>query len=178
MRLLSMGIAAAALVSASTSVFAQSPAPAEALVKDDAKNKTVWQYPKPNSPTVVLNDHRRDLSKWPTISYDDKRPTPKPEQKKLTEPLNGDVERGKKLAMNTQGANCWACHAFPGDAQPGTVGPSLIGYKNLGRTDQDVFQHIWDQRVVNPQTVMPPFGAFANLSEQDIRDLVAFVQSN
>lgn len=178
MRVMSIGLALAATVCASTWAFAQEPAPAEALIKPESKSKTAWQYPKPNSPTAELKDHRRDLSKWPTLSYDDKRPTPKPERKQLTEPLNGDVERGKKLAMNTQGANCWACHAFPGDPQPGTVGPSLIGYKKFGRSNQDVFQHIWDQRVSNPLTVMPPFGAFANLSDQDIRDLVAFVQSN
>ncbi|MFN3868742.1 MAG: sulfur oxidation c-type cytochrome SoxX [Hyphomicrobiaceae bacterium] len=178
MHKLSIGLVIAACVAGMAPAMAADGVPADALVVPEAKNKTVWQFPKPNSAVVELKDHRRDLSKWPTVSYDDKRPTPKPETKQLVEPLNGDAERGKKLAMNTQGANCWACHALPGDAQPGTVGPTLIGYGKLGHSNQEIFQHIWDQRVINPQTVMPPFGTFGNLSEQDIRDIVAFVQSN
>jgi sulfur-oxidizing protein SoxA len=53
----------------------------------------------------------------------------------------------------------------------------MAHYKQFKHPDVLVFQQIFDGRVFNPQTVMPAFGSFGLLAEQDIRDLVAFLQS-
>lgn len=160
--------------------LAQTPAqhlPKDVLVNPSTPNKTVWHYPKADAPVPEERGHRRDLSKWATLSYEDQRPTPAPQRVSLTGPLNGNAERGKKIAMNTQQGNCWACHALPGDPQPGSAGPSLLGFAQRKYSDEKVYQQVFDARVQNPYTFMPPYGAFGTLSDQDIRDIVAFLQS-
>jgi sulfur oxidation c-type cytochrome SoxX len=151
--------------------------PADVLVDPATPNKTIWHYPKDNAAVPEERPHRRDLSKWPTLSYDDKRAVPKPQRVTLSGPLQGDPQRGKEIAMNTQKGNCWACHALPGDAQPGTAGPSLMAFAQRKYSDERVYQQVFDARVQNPYTFMPPYGAFQTLSDQDIRDVVAFLQS-
>lgn len=123
------------------------------------------------------NEHRQDLSKWPSLSYEDKRPTRAPEKVTLAAPLNGDAKKGKDLAMNTQKGNCWACHALPGDAQPGSGGPAFLTFGKFGYDDAYVYQQIWDRRALNPQTIMPPYGTNGVLTDQEIRDIAAFLQS-
>ncbi len=151
--------------------------PADVLVNPQTPNKTVWHFPKENSASPEERPHRRDLSKWTTLSYEDTRATPPPQRVSLDAPLAGDPARGRQIAMNTQQGNCWACHALPGDAQPGTAGPSLLGFAQRGYSDEKVYQQVFDARVQNPYTFMPPYGAFGTLTEQDIRDIVAFLQS-
>lgn len=151
--------------------------PSNLLYDESKPKKTIWPLPVKNSGELKYNEHRQDLSKWPSLSYEDKRPTAKPQKVALAAPLNGDAEKGKGLAMNTQKGNCWACHALPGDAQPGSGGPSFIGFGKLGYDDAYVYQQIWDRRATNPQTIMPPYGTNGVLSEQEIRDIAAFLQS-
>lgn len=169
------GILAGALLCAPA--LAGDELPPDALVDRNTRNLTVYPVVTPDSGKLSYASHRRDLSKWPTLSYDDQRPTPRPQRVSLTEPLNGDVARGKDIAMNTQKGNCWACHALPGDPQPGTGGPSLLGFKSRGYSDAQVYQQVYDARIGNAHTLMPPFGSFGTLSEQDIRDLTAFLQN-
>ncbi|GAB4213568.1 MAG: hypothetical protein Fur007_08000 [Rhodoferax sp.] len=172
----SLGLTTILTVLTCTAAQAQS-LPADVLVDPSTPNKTVWHYPKVNSAIPEARPHRRDLSKWPTLSYEDKRSSPAAQRVKLTGALNGDAERGKAIAMNTKKGNCWACHALPGDSQAGNAGPSLLGFKARQYSDERVYQQIFDARVQNPSTLMPPYGTFGSLSDQDIRDLVAFLQS-
>jgi sulfur oxidation c-type cytochrome SoxX len=152
--------------------------PQDALYNPEGKNKTTWPQPVKNSGELKYNEHTRDLSKWITRSSDDMRSSIMPMKVSLNgAPLNGDAARGKEIAMNTGRGNCWACHALPGDAQPGSSGPSLIGFKSRGYSDDMVYQFVYDRRAVNPNTVMPPFGAIGNLNDQEVRDVVAFLQS-
>jgi len=153
------------------------PLPADVLVDEGAKNKTIWPYPQQDSGKLIYKDHRRDLSKWPTLSYGDDRATPRPQRARLTGTLNGDPAPGKAVAMNKGRGNCWACHALPGDPQAGTAGPSLLAFKARNYTDARVYEQVFDARVVNPVSAMPPFGTFGLLSEQELRDVVAFLQS-
>jgi len=152
--------------------------PQDALYNPEGKNKTTWPQPVKNSGELKYNEHARDLSKWITRSSDDMRSSIMPMKVSLNgAPLNGDAARGKEIAMNTGRGNCWACHALPGDAQPGSSGPPLIGFKSRGYSDDMVYQFVYDRRAVNPNTVMPPFGAIGNLNDQEVRDVVAFLQS-
>lgn len=151
--------------------------PKDVLVNTKTPSKTVWHYPKADSAVPEERAHRRDLSKWTTLSYEDTRPTPAPQRVSLQGELKGDAERGKKIAMNTQQGNCWACHALPGDAQPGTAGPSLLAFAKRNYSNEKVYQQVFDARIQNPYTFMPPYGSFSTLGDQDIRDIVAYLQS-
>lgn len=170
------GVASALSVMAALPVMAQNM-PADVLVNANTPNKTVWHYPKANSPVPEERAHRRDLSKWTTLSYEDKRATPAPQRVTLAGPLNGDPINGKAIAMNTLKGNCWGCHALPGDPQAGNAGPSLLAFSQRKYTDEKVYQQVFDARVQNPYTFMPPYGSFGSLADQDIRDIVAFLQS-
>lgn len=132
------------------------------------------------APKVIVNSgrlewepHKRDLTRWPTLSYQDKRATPEPRRGELKPPTHGDPARGKTIAWDW----CIACHTLPGDEWPGSVGSAMRHYKQHNHADALVFQQIFDPRVFNPNTVMPAFGTFGLLADQDIRDLVAYLQS-
>jgi len=53
----------------------------------------------------------------------------------------------------------------------------LLGFKKHNYPNELVFQQIFDARAFNPNSVMPPYGTFGLLNEQEIRDLVAYLQS-
>lgn len=172
--LLAMAVSGLAVV---MPAHADNALPSNILYDAAKEKKTVWPLPVKNSGELKYEQHRQDLSKWPSLSYEDKRSTRKPEKVALSGPLNGNAENGKKLAMNTQKGNCWACHALPGDAQPGSGGPPLLNVGSWGYSDAHIYQQIWDRRVANPDTVMPPYGTNGVLSDQEIRDIAAFLQT-
>ena len=135
-------------------------------------------------PKVVVNSGRlewtpfkRDLTRWPSLSYDDKQPTPKVRRVRMSEPLNGDPVRGRQLALDRDKGYCIVCHELPGEDWGGTVGALLLGFSKHKYPNELVFQQIFDARAFNPNSVMPPYGTFGVLDEQEIRDLVAFLQS-
>ncbi len=170
-----MGIGVWALLFALPAMAADLPP--DAAVRAEGPIRTL-------APKVVVNSGRlewvpfeRDLSRWPTLSHADKRPTPLPQRVKLDGPLNGDPERGKELAMGHLEGDCVFCHTLPGEDWPGTVGHLLMHYREHGNSDQRVYQQIYDPRIFNPGTVMPAFGTYGILSDQQIRDLVAYLQS-
>ncbi|HTR86449.1 MAG TPA: sulfur oxidation c-type cytochrome SoxA [Reyranella sp.] len=92
----------------------------------------------------------------------------------------GDPARGEKLAFDrTRGGGCLACHVMGPKTQeaPGNVGPDLSEIGKAGRTDQYLFNYVFDPRVYNPQSVMPPWGRHGFYSEAEIRDIVAFLKT-
>ena len=146
------------------------PLPADASVSG---GKTMMANVVVNSGRLEWTPYKRDLSRWLTLSYQDRRATPEPARFAMRAPLAGDPARGKSLAWEW----CVNCHALPGDAWPGSVGGAMLHYKQFKHPDALVFQQIYDSRIFNPSTVMPPYGSFGLLAEQDIRDLVAYLQS-
>jgi sulfur oxidation c-type cytochrome SoxX len=111
------------------------------------------------------------------LSHADKRDAIRPTKATLRGPLNGNPKRGKEIAMSKSDRNCATCHQLPGDEWPGTVGNSLLHYKTRGYTDDRVYQQLYDARKFNPNSIMPPFGSHNLLSDQDLRDIVAYLQS-
>ena len=154
-----------------------SDVPSEATIDTSSAKKTVWPKPGKSGGDLNWKAHKRDLTNWTTISEDDTRSTPGPHKAMLKGAFNGDAARGKKLATTKIKGNCVACHKLPGVSQTGDVGPSLVGYKAAGKSAQDLYQQVYDSRVANPQTNMPPFGTFGTLTDQEIRDVVAYVLS-
>lgn len=122
-----------------------------------------------------------DFSEWPCMSYTlacGKVPTRKPVTQALVGPLNGDATRGQALANERSKGNCVACHLLKGAEQPGSKGPDLSTYGTWGRSDAEIYALVYDMRSRNPDTVMPPAGTNQILTDQELRDVVAFLQSS
>lgn len=94
--------------------------------------------------------------------------------------VTGDPEKGQKLAFDrSRGGGCLACHVMgPKTLEtPGNVGPDLSEIGTAGRTDQWLFNYVYDARVYNPKSVMPPWGRHGFYSEAEIKDIVAFLKT-
>ena len=128
-------------------------------------------WPKPN------------WDKFNTLTKTDASPpAPKPGAlKKITEAIMGDPAQGQKLVFNRRrGGGCLACHAMgpaTAGAQVGNVAPDLSEIGNAGRTDEWFYNYIFDARVYNPETVMPPWGAHGLYNDEEIRHMVAFLKT-
>lgn len=151
--------------------------PSDFAVNPAAVNMTLEPKVVVNSGRLEWVPFKRDLTHWPSLSYEDKKSTPKPRKVTLDEPLNGNPERGRELALARDKGYCIVCHELPGEAWPGTVGAILLNFKKHNYPNELVFQQIFDARAFNPVSVMPPYGTFGILNEQEIRDLVAYLQS-
>lgn len=97
------------------------------------------------------------------------------------------VAQGFRIMADRNGGNCLACHALPGQTGlRSNFGPALdtVGARYDAET---LRQWVTDARVLQPDTLMPPFGTTAGihrpsrtqplLSEQDIRQVVLALQS-
>ncbi|MEY3218779.1 MAG: sulfur oxidation c-type cytochrome SoxA [Pseudomonadota bacterium] len=92
--------------------------------------------------------------------------------------IHGDPQKGKKLIEDrSRGGGCYACHIMPNANLPGNVGPDLSTIGNWDRTDEYLYNRIYDPRIVNPTTVMPPWGAHKIFNEQEIYDMVAYLKT-
>lgn len=156
---------------------AESVLPADAAIDAAAPHKTLEPKVVPDSGRLQWVAHKHDLTPWITHSHLDTRAVPKPQRVTYTAPLNGDAKRGRALAMDSNKGTCITCHAIPGEEWPGTVGASLLHHKWRQQTDAELYQQIYDVRVTAPYAFMPAFGALGVLNDQEIRDLVAFLQS-
>jgi sulfur-oxidizing protein SoxA len=123
---------------------------------------------------------KRDESKFNTLAEIASPPAPKT-PRTLSGPLTGDAAKGQKLvADRTRGGSCLACHVMGpagGADLPGNVGPDLSEIGNAGRDDTWLFNYIYDARVYNPATVMPPWGTHGLFSDAEIGDIVAFLKT-
>jgi sulfur-oxidizing protein SoxX len=91
-------------------------------------------------------------------------------------PLRGDAKKGEAIAINIRYGNCIACHNLPNGHMGGTIGPSLADYGKRGVPAEVTYQRIWDVRAFNPNAFMPLYGPNAVLTEQEIHDVMAFLQ--
>lgn len=128
-------------------------------------------WPKPN------------WDKFNTLSKTDASPpAPKPETvRKISEEIKGDPAEGRNLVFDRRrGGGCLACHAMgpaTAGAQVGNVAPDLSEIGNAGRTDEWFYNYIYDARVYNPETVMPPWGTHGLYNDQEIRHMVVFLKT-
>jgi sulfur-oxidizing protein SoxA len=91
---------------------------------------------------------------------------------------SGSPEKGQKLvADRSRGGSCYACHVMPGANLPGNVGPDLSTIGSWKRTDEHLFNYIYDARNVNPNTVMPPWGTHQVFTPEEIWDMVAYLKT-
>ncbi len=123
---------------------------------------------------------KRDMSKFNTLAKL-ASPPPPTAPRKLDGPISGDAAAGQKLvADRSRGGSCLACHVMgpAGKADlPGNVGPDLSEIGNAGREDEWLFNYVFDARVYNPETVMPPWGSHGLFNDKEIHDIVAFLKT-
>jgi sulfur-oxidizing protein SoxX len=85
------------------------------------------------------------------------------------------IAKGKELAFDRKLGNCLACHAIEGGELPGNIGPPLISMK-LRYPDKSALRaQIADATVRNPNSMMPPFGRFNIISDEQIDQIVEFI---
>ena len=103
----------------------------------------------------------------------------------------GDWQRGADVAGNGRGlqssddptqpngGNCYACHQLaPGEVAYGTLGPSLTGYGARGQSEamlRYTWTKLWDTHAYNLCSHMPRFGAQGILTEQQLKDVMAYL---
>ena len=103
----------------------------------------------------------------------------------------GSWERGQQVANNgkglqysdnpqdANGGNCYACHQLdPAEVAYGNLGPSLTNYGARGQSDvmlQYTWTKLWNTHAFNVCSHMPRFGAQRILTEQQLKDVMAFL---
>ena len=85
------------------------------------------------------------------------------------------VTRGGCVVLHRRKGNCAACHVLPGASAYGNIAPPLIGMKQRFPDKARLRAQIEDPRQFNPKTVMPPFGAYGILTQQEIDEVVEFL---
>jgi sulfur-oxidizing protein SoxA len=123
---------------------------------------------------------QQEFGKFNTLADPTRSPPPKEGAVRKMPRGPGDPAKGMRYAFDrSRGGSCVACHVMgPKTPEvPGNVGPDLSEEGNAGRDDEWLFNTVYDARVYNPQTVMPPWGAHGFYNEEEIRDIVAFLQS-
>lgn len=120
-----------------------------------------------------------DFTKFSDVSAVRSSPAPKA-PRKLAGPLAGDAAKGADLTLSGRGAaNCLACHVVGdrGTNLPGNVGPDLSEIAKRGHSDEYLYNYVYDARVYNAGTVMPPWGAHGLLKDEEIRHIVAYLKT-
>lgn len=104
----------------------------------------------------------------------------------------GDWKNGQMLAQRgtggqfsdkadtPKGGNCYACHQLsPKEVSYGTLGPSLTAYgKNKGYAGAEAtatYAKIYNAQSAVPCSTMPRFGHNKFLTEQEIKDVTAYL---
>jgi L-cysteine S-thiosulfotransferase len=104
----------------------------------------------------------------------------------------GDWKKGQQVAQRGsggqfsdqpetyRGGNCYACHQLsPAEVSYGTLGPSLLGYGKLKDFKPEearaAYAKVWNAQSVFACSTMPRFGHNGFLSEEQIRDVVAYL---
>lgn len=84
-------------------------------------------------------------------------------------------------AVNRRQGNCLACHMMitpdwpEGFPEGGNAGPPFTGMKARFPDRAKLRAQIYDSRVANDKTLMPPFGTHKMLTDKQIDDIVEFL---
>ena len=91
--------------------------------------------------------------------------------------------KGWCAAINRRKGNCLACHIvvtpkWPAALPPGgNIAPPLVAMKQRFPEKEKLRAQIYDALALNPKSVMPPFGKHKLLTEEEIDNIVEFLQS-
>lgn len=82
---------------------------------------------------------------------------------------------GKDLAFDRALGNCLACHMIQGGELPGNIGPPLIAMAARFPDKEILKAQIYDARVLNPNTIMMPFGPMGILDDEQLDKVVEYI---
>ncbi len=138
----------------------------------------------------ACSEHRNELPASLSTKFRDQQ------MKTVVYPADGNVignwRDGAKIAQNGRGGqfsdapntvgggNCYACHQLSkAEVSYGTMGPSLNEYGKIKRFRPDeakaAYAKVYNSMAVFPCSNMPRFGLTKQLSEQQIKDVVAYL---
>jgi sulfur-oxidizing protein SoxX len=87
------------------------------------------------------------------------------------------IEAGRAIAADRKLGNCYTCHQVEGADLAGNVAPPLV-FMTMRYPDREALRaQIADPRIRNPNTIMPPYGAYGILTEQELDQLTDYVFS-
>lgn len=178
--------------SAQTAAKAPDPALVDAYIKSTfGKAPPEWQARiEPDETLKTCNAFHNDV---PSAEADK---ITKRELARVVYPADGKFlgnwKEGAKIANNGRGGqfsdppgtvaggNCYACHQMEqNEVSYGTLGPSLTNYGRDRKYDpqeiKNAFTKVYDSQAVFACSNMPRFGVNNVLSEQQIKDIVAFL---
>jgi sulfur-oxidizing protein SoxX len=181
-----------ATASAQTAIKPADPAVVDAYVKATfGKAPPEWQARiVPDETLQACNKHHNDV---PSAEADKIMAR---ELAKVVYPADGkflgDWKSGAKIANNgrggqfsdkpdtVSGGNCYACHQMEQkELSYGTLGPSLTHYGKDRKYDAEeikrAYTKIYDSQALYACSNMPRFGTNKVLSEQQIKDILAFL---
>lgn len=84
---------------------------------------------------------------------------------------------GKEIAEDRKLGNCLACHFIQGATLTGNIAPPLLAMKARYPDIADLREQIWDSRVNNKNSVMPPFGAHKILTPEQVDRVTEYIHS-
>ena len=116
-----------------------------------------------------------DWSNYNNLRHTVKKPVPVIQP--ITSSIKANPANGKKLVANKEKGNCVTCHILPDVSQPGNIGINLSFIGSWHLPDQFLFNYIYDPRIYNPNTVMPPWGAHNILTTDEIKDIVSYLKT-
>lgn len=87
------------------------------------------------------------------------------------------IAKGKNVSFDRKKGNCLTCHHIAGGTLMGNIGPPLIAMKARFPDKAALRQLIWDMAARTPETMMPRFGKYKVLSENEIDAVVEFVHT-
>lgn len=104
----------------------------------------------------------------------------------------GDYTKGETIAQTgtgkqssddpakPSGGNCYACHELAArELAYGTIGPSLRNYASRRGTGKEALEYTWgklyNSNATQPCSLMPRFGHRGILTEQQLKDLMAYL---
>ncbi len=93
------------------------------------------------------------------------------------EVTTADLDKGKSLSFGRKKGNCLACHVIADGTLPGNSGPPLVAMKTRFPDRDKLKQQIFDARIKNANTIMPPFGAHEILTAQELERVVDYIYS-
>ena len=87
------------------------------------------------------------------------------------------IDEGKKLAYTRSMGNCLACHMIIGGQAPGNIAPPLVGMKARFPDREVLKAQIYDASKNNTGTMMPLFGRYEVLSDDELDKVVDYIHS-
>ncbi|NTW55350.1 MAG: sulfur oxidation c-type cytochrome SoxX [Chlorobaculum sp.] len=99
----------------------------------------------------------------------------KPAAPAAAQPVLSPTAKGKALASDVNKGNCLACHMMADGEVPGNFGPPLSQMKERYPDKAALHKQISDATILNPKSIMPPFGKHGVLTDSEIDQIIEYL---